>query len=326
MTRLLLVIASLLACPLVAQHTRALPSDPREVILRVTVTDKKGAIVGGLPAELFEVYENGEKCTVSSAGREDSPVSIGVLLDHSASMLRRVEVRSGRVLRPLDALAHTREMLSRMMGSLRGQASEFFLVSFNDKVTLVHDFTADLMDVLARVQSQAPAGRTALRDAVNLGLTTMEQASNERRILILISDGGENESASKKKELEQAIRGSEVAVYAISASRSVNNFRPRFSDAFILNRLARRSGGTFLHANTVEAFLSSADQIAYELRNQHVLRFAPRPGDSREWRDLEVKVRWQDHRRELLDAGLKPPLSAHTRVGYYYAPAPRAGL
>jgi VWFA-related protein len=205
-----------------------------------------------------------------------------------------------------------------MMGSLQGQANEFFLVSFNDTVTLIHDFTKDPTDILELVESQSPAGRTALRDAVKLGLTTMEHASNERRVLILISDGGENKSASKKDELEQIIRGREVTVYAVAASKSVDSFKPRFSDAFLLSQLAQRSGGTFLHANTIEAFLSAADQIAYELRNQHVLRFAPRPGESREWREVVVKIRWQDHRRELLDAGLKPPLLAHTRRGYYY--------
>ena len=322
MARTVLVIASLLVCPLLGQHAGHPRSDPYEVTLYVTVTDKRGAIVAGLPTDLFAVYEDGEERMPNSVDQDDSRVSVGILLDHSASMERHVAVRGGRVIRPLDALARTRDMLARLMGSLQVRASEFFLISFNDKPTLIHDFTADPKSILELVQSPSPEGLTALRDAVTLGLKTMEGASNERRVLILISDGGENESATKKRELEQAVRGSDVAIYSITASRSINNYRPRFSEAFLPHQLARRSGGTFLYANTIESFMAAADQIAYELRNRCAVRFSPRAGVDREWREVKVKIRWQDHRSELVDAGLKPPLSAHTRAGYYYKPAP----
>ncbi len=169
-------------------------------LVNVTVTDPYDRLVTGLEKENFRVFEDGVEQEVVSFSSEDVPISIGVVFDMSGSMSDKVDkarqaaVQFFKTANPLD---------------------EFFMVSFNDRAELTSRFTSSVEELENRMMFTEAHGRTALLDAIYLGLSEMRGARNAKRALLIISDGGDNHSRYNENDIKNFLKEADCQLYAV---------------------------------------------------------------------------------------------------------------
>jgi VWFA-related protein len=178
----------------------------------VTVLDASGRFVSGLRKEDFAVYEDDQPQTVTHFSGERVPVSLGIALDSSQSM-------SG------EKMQEAKSALDRFFYELFGPQDEFFLYRFSDDPVLLQDWTSD-RNVLSRALSRVfPMGRTAMFDAVADSVPLAQKGHNQKKALVVISDGNDTMSRTSLREVKQIIRESEALVYAIGIDCSADTSR-----------------------------------------------------------------------------------------------------
>ncbi len=148
--------------PTLKTHTRPMKVDVDLVLVPVTITDPMNRLVTGLEPDNFELFEGSEKQQIKHFSSEDVPISLGVIFDLSGSMCNKIE--------------KSREAVVEFFRTANPQ-DEFFMVSFNDQPELLMDFTSSVEDIQAKLVYANPKGRTALMDAIYMGLHQMKQRS-----------------------------------------------------------------------------------------------------------------------------------------------------
>ncbi|MGP8258525.1 MAG: VWA domain-containing protein [Acidobacteriaceae bacterium] len=269
--------------------------DVNLVRVPTTVTDPLNRIVTGLEKENFAVSDDNIPQTIRYFSSEDAPITIGVVFDLSGSMASK--------------FVRARKALTEFLRTSNPQ-DEFFVVGFNDRPSIIVDYTSDPDDVEARMVMLKPENRTALIDAVYLGIDHLRQAKYDRKALLIVSDGGDNRSRYTESELERVVRESGVQVYAIGI---FDNYAPSPEEQMgpeLLKEMCEMTGGRLFDVGSDTAGLEDiAERISAELRNQYVLGYTPsevkRDGS---WRKLKVKL--------TPPPGL-PLLTVHFRDGYY---------
>ena len=250
------------------------------VFLKVLVTDSRGRFVTGIQKTDFLIYEDGVLQTVSNYKQESGPVSIGFVLDVSYSM------KSGNQL--YSAKNICRQILER---SNVHPEDEYFLIAFNEKARLIRSFSREISGIEEAIALMQPSGHTALRDAVYLGMNMFESCNNDKKALILITDGRDNASRYYKSEIREFIKESRVQIYAIPTSKLFMEF---------LEELAELTGG---------GIGISIDRVHSELRHQYLLGYVPsNKAQDGAWREIKVKVN--------TPPGF-PKLSIRAKKGYY---------
>jgi Ca-activated chloride channel family protein len=174
--------------------------DSTLVILPVTVTDTAGKFVQGLQRSNFAVTDQKIPQEIVSFSRENAAVSIGIVFDVSGSMQQKIAV----------ARTAVREFLATVE-----QADEMFLVTFSNRAILATDFNSDDSGILEALLKTRPEGGTALFDAVALAIRHMRGARNERKVLLLVSDGGDNHSRLSATDLRGILEETEVQIHAL---------------------------------------------------------------------------------------------------------------
>jgi Ca-activated chloride channel homolog len=265
------------------------------VTLPVTVVDPDGGFVTGLRQEHFTVYDNGQPQHIEFFASDDLPVTVGLVIDCSASMqTKRTEITAA--VTAFAAMSHPLD--------------EFFTVNFNEHVWLGLPpplaFTQDgdqLRDALARAPA---AGMTALHDGIDRGLTHLRNGTRDRRALIVASDGGDNASLHTVDEVVEQARMAGAPIYSVTVfDPNDHTARPR-----LLKTLARETGGrVFTPRNTAEVMAAFA-QIAREIRTGYTIGFVPAETTAASFHVLRVVV----------DTGTRRGLTARTRAGYYAGP------
>lgn len=269
--------------------------DVNLVQVPVTVTDPMNRLVTGLEKENFQLFDNNIGQSIKYFSSEDAPLTIGIIFDLSGSM-------SSKFVR-------ARKALTEFLRTSNPQ-DEFFVVGFNDRPAIIVDYTSDPDDVEARMVMLKPENRTALIDAVYLGVDHLRQAKYERKALLIISDGGDNRSRYTEGELRRVVRESDVQIYSIGI---FDNYAPTTEEQLgptLLTEICEMTGGRLFNVGgDVGDLQDIATRISAELRNQYVIGYSP--SDARHdgnWRKLRVKL--------LPPPGL-PPLTVHFRQGYY---------
>jgi Ca-activated chloride channel family protein len=173
----------------------------------VTVTDEHGRFVPGLRAEDFEVYEDGERQAISQFDSERVPVSLGIALDTSGSMVG-------------EKIAAARAALDRFLFDLLGPQDEVFLYRFDSRPDLIEGWTTDRRAVSQALGSVKPVGGTAMYDTVAEAIPLAQAGTQRKKALVVISDGNDTSSRTRVAELQQMIRQTEVLVYAIGIDAS----------------------------------------------------------------------------------------------------------
>ena len=278
-----------------AQRDARLRVDVNLVQVPATVTDPMNRLVTGLERENFTVWDNNAPQTIRYFSSEDAPITIGVVFDLSGSMTSK--------------FARARKALTEFLRTSNPQ-DEFFVVGFNDRPSIIVDYTSDVDDVEARMVMLRPENRTALIDAIYLGVDHLRQARYERKALLIISDGGDNRSRYTQNELERVVREAGVQIFSIGI---FDNYAPSPEEQLgpeLLKQICERTGGRLFNVGSDTADLADiAERISDELRNEYVLGYSPsETKHDGSWRKLKVKL--------APPPGL-PPLTVHFREGYY---------
>lgn len=294
----------LLFCALLSAAARqseySLRVDSNLVLIPVTVTDSSNRFVLGLEKDNFLVKEDGVEQTISQFAGEEAPLSIGLLVDTSGSMAARLDI--------------SRRAVAEFMKTMNAQ-DEAFLIEFADEARLVCGFTNKSSEIDEKVATLETQGLTALLDAVHIGLDEMKKAKNPRKALLIISDGGDNNSKFTEAQIKDLVREAGVQVYAMGVFAPFSALHlgsAELSGPALLTELSEQTGGRSYPARSFSALPSVARNIGVELRNQYLLAYMPVNHDKDgKFRKVEVSVN--------PPAGLSA-LKARWRQGYY---APR---
>jgi Ca-activated chloride channel family protein len=265
-------------------------------LVNVTVTDPYNRLVTGLDKGNFHVLEDNVPQEIVSFSSEDVPVSIGVVFDMSGSMSDKVDKARQAAVQFLKT-ANPRD--------------EFFLVSFNDQAELTSRFTSSIEELQNRMMYTAAKGRTALLDAIYLGLSQMRGAHNGKRALLIISDGGDNHSRYSEADIRNFVKEADCQLYSIGVFDS-NDMERTVEERYgptLLSELAELSGGRVFPVASLNDLPDIATKIGMELRNQYVLGYKPSDASHNgAWRKIKVKL--------APPKGL-PPLNVYAKTGYY---------
>ncbi len=267
--------------------------DVKLVNVFVTVTDDHGAPMAHLNRDNFGLLEDGKEQKISIFDRESAlPLSIVMAVDTSLSTKKDLplELASAKrfahaILRPVDALS---------------------LYQFSETVEEITPFTSDLKRVDHGIERVHQGAATALYDALYLGSEALE-AREGRKVMVVITDGGDTVSKTDYKEAVRAAQVAEAIVYSIiivpieaSAGRDIGG-------EHALIQLSEDTGGKYFYASSVAQLDEAFKQISEELRTQYLLAYYPsqRYADS-DFRRIEVKV-----------SGVPGSAVVRHRTGYY---------
>jgi len=273
--------------------------DSTLVLVNVAVTDAWGRFVTGLGQQDFQVFEEKAAQTVAYFSAEEAPVSVGLVLDFSNSMTPK--------------FAQLQQAVAEFFKSAN-PLDEFCLIEFRDRPEVSISFTGAFEEIQNHVAFTKPGGSTALLDAVYLGLRQMKKARNSRKILLIVSDGGDNHSRYRAREVENLARESDVEIYAIDlGSVGGRTAYDRWDEPALLSELTEEAGGRCYEIGDARELPAVAEKIGRELRHRYVLGYVPHNlrRDGR-YRHIQVKV---------ARVPGQPRLTAYWKRGYYAPPA-----
>ena len=263
--------------------------DRTEVLVPVSVNDSYNRPVAGLDKEHFRVFDDKVEQVITSFSMEDEPVAVALVFDTSGSM------------RGAEREEH---MAATEFFRTANPEDEFALVEFDSSPRLVVPVTPDPAKITYQLLFTHTRGSTALLDAVFMGLHEIKKSNRKRKALVVISDGGENNSRYTTSEIKDVVKESDVLIYSIGVFAD-----PHYTDAGnVLNFISEQTGGRMFRSQG--ARLSDiAQKISIDLRNRYLLGYVPsnRERDGR-YHQVEVKI--------VPPKGL-PPVRAHWRTGYY---------
>jgi Ca-activated chloride channel homolog len=230
------------------------------VVLRATAQDHKNILVSGLGRDDFQVYEDGVRQPIKYFSHEDIPVTVGLVVDNSGSMKpKRHDVIAA-------ALAFARSS---------NPHDQMFVVNFNEKVSFglpgniaFTDQAAQLQVALSRV---AADGETALYDAVVVALEHMKMGDRDKKVLIVVSDGGDNASKHKLAEIMAMAEKSNAIIYTIGIFDDQDLDR----NPGVLKRLAKQTGGEAFLPESLNEVAPICERIARDIRNQYTIAYVP---------------------------------------------------
>lgn len=266
------------------------------VLLPVKVTNAHGAFVPGLKLQDFRVYEDGKLQEPTVFEDSDTPVTVGLVVDHSRSMGSKLR----DVVIAVSYFAHS-----------SNAQDEMFVVDFNEDVSIElmkgKAFSNDPKDLETALTAVSARGRTALYDAVSEGLHHLQYGRWGKKALVVISDGGDNASHLKYSQVLAQARRSQALIYSVAllgASGEEEN-------PTVLLKLCKDTGGIAYFPKPAERVDDISKEIARDLREQYTIGYVPRKmGSADSFRKIEVKVTSPDHGK----------IHVRTRLGYLPVP------
>jgi Ca-activated chloride channel family protein len=270
-------------------------TDVELVLLDVSVKDAKGGYVSGLTKDDFHVSESGAPQNITVFSHADVPITAGLVMDASGSMLHKQQ----------DVI-----MAGLVFAGASNPRDQLFVVNFNDSVRpgLPGNLPfSDQPPVLRLALSRArPEGRTALYDAVAYALDHLNAGDREKKALVLVTDGGDNCSKLTAPELMGLIERSHATIYTVGLFDEDDPDRnPR-----ILNRIAHISGGECFLPQRLDEVIPICKKIAEDIRNRYTLGYVPGPAG--------VKA-GTHHIKVVASAAGREHLTVRTRTSYSLA-------
>jgi Ca-activated chloride channel homolog len=261
------------------------------VFFKVSVTDPMNRYVTGLKKAYFKVYEDNVEQEILHFSQQAAPVSAGIILDISSSMKSNSNIKKAKT------------SIARFLSAEGNPEDEYFLITFNHETKIAQTFTSRRNTVQNEVAIQKSGGSTALYDAIYMALDKIKQAKNEKKALILVTDGEDNSSRYSLSDIREFTKESDVQLYAIEEQGKEGYGTTE------IQRIISLTGGRIYLPATFDELDYYIDLINSELRNQYVLGYSPsNTVHDGKWRRIKVK----------LDApqGL-PKLMVHAKEGYY---------
>lgn len=270
-----------------ADNTPRIYLDVKLVLVPVSVTDKMDRPFRGLQKENFRIKDEGEEQEITTFSSEDAPVSVGVIFDASSSMRGKMK--------------ESREAVDRFLNTAMPE-DEFFLLKFNDRPEQLSSFTTDTEDIRGLLRGVYATGWTALLDALYTGVQGMRKAGNSRKALLVLSDGGDNNSRYNELEIKDLVRESDVRIFAISIE----------DGSRLLKNLAKESGGRAFRVRKLKQLNEVIAKVSADMRSQYVLGYTPKK--------LNADGKYHKVKVEVIP----PPGTPRLRIAWkrgYYAPA-----
>jgi VWFA-related protein len=263
--------------------------DRTEVLVPVAVNDTYNRPVAGLDKENFRVFDDKVEQTITSFSMEDEPVAVGLVFDTSGSM---------------SGTEREERAAATEFFKTANPEDEFALVEFDSSPRLVVPVTPDPGKITYQLLFTHTRGSTALLDAVFLGLHEIKKSNKKRKALVVISDGGENNSRYTSTEIKNVVKESDVLIYSIGVFAD-----PLYTDAGgVLNSISEQTGGRLFKTQGMR-LSDIAQKISIDLRNRYLLGYVPTNTERNgRYHQVEVKI--------VAPKGL-PPVRAHWRTGYY---------
>ena len=293
-------------CFLLPAHASA--QDPNDETLRVdvklvnvfvTVTNQQGAPIGGLKKENFKLYEDGVPQKIAIFDRQSElPLSIILAVDASLSTKRdlKLELQSARkfandILRPQDKLS---------------------LYQFSEIVEELVPFTNDLKTIDHGIDRVHVRSATALYDAIYLSSDALIKRQHSRKVMVLITDGGDTVSQVKYAEALREAQIAEAIVYPVIVVPIESSAGRDLGGEHALIQIAHDTGGKYYYASSLDQLDEAFRQISEELRTQYLLAYYP-----------SQRLAESDFRRIQVDLALPnaADLKARYRTGYYTSKA-----
>ena len=262
------------------------------VLLDVSVKDAAGGHVSNLRRDNFRVYENGNPQAITHFGSEDVPVTVGLVIDTSGSMMTK-----------------QREVIAAALAFIQAsnRQDEVFVVNFSDGVKSglpeSIPFSSDIEQLRGALSAGRPEGRTALYDAILFSLSHLEKGTRDRKTLVLVSDGGDNNSVHGSADVVRMVRESRATIYTIG----IFDENDRDRNPGLLQHLAQVSGGEAFFPEQLSKVDGICKEIAHDIRARYTIGYVPvRLGDKGSLRKVRV-VASQSGRDKLV---------VHTRTTY----------
>jgi Ca-activated chloride channel homolog len=230
------------------------------VVLQATVLDRKGTLVSGLEKDNFQIYEDSALQPIKHFSHEDIPVTVGLVIDNSGSM----RPKRHDVIAAALAFAH-----------FSNPQDQIFVVNFNERVSFGLPSTIPFTDQVAQLEvalSRIDAdGQTALYDAVAAALEHLKQGNRDKKVLIVISDGGDNASQRNLTQIMSMAQQSDAIIYTIGIFDEDDEDR----NPHVLKELAKDTGGDAFLPQSLRDLAPICERIAHDIRNQYTLAYIP---------------------------------------------------
>ena len=265
------------------------------VTVPVTITDAMNRPVTGLERDNFQLFENKQPQEIRNFSSEDTPVSIGIIMDVSGSMQ--------------DKLDRAREAVRQFCDASNPQ-DEFFMITFSDAPRLATDFTNRPEEIESALLGAQSRGRTSLLDAIYMGIRKMKDARYPRRALLIMSDGGDNHSRYNEHDVKNAVREADILIYAVGTYDRYVNTQEELLGPELLQDVAGVTGGQAYTLTNLAELPQVTRAIGARLRHQYMLTYRPqtRSRDGK-WHKINVKL--------LLPKKWSSFLHVNARTGYY---------
>jgi len=269
------------------------------VVVPVSVTDRLGHFVSGLTQASFRVEEDGKPQEIAVFRDADVPVIVGIVVDHSGSM----GTRSEDVIQGATAFVQA-----------SNPQDEEFVVNLGNTISFGLPpgvpFTSDATQLRAALSVPSASGFTPLYDAMVAALQHFRGAPAEKKVLLVISDGGDDASTHKFGEVLQMAEAENVAIYSIGLLDPLSaDQNPK-----VLRKFAKETGGEVYFPNSRNGVASVCIAIAADIRHQYTLGYNPPETGKSGYREIRVEVQAPGHGR----------LSVRAKKGYFYSPGPLA--
>jgi Ca-activated chloride channel family protein len=246
------------------------------VVLHVNVFDGRSDAVPNLPRSAFTVYEDGNPQDISFFEAGDVPVTVGLVIDNSTSMLTERDL----------VVAGT-----RAFADSSHPEDQMFAIVFNERVRLglpkSIEFTTNRLQLIASLARFIPGGKTALYDAVIAGLEQLDKGAYQKHVLLVLSDGGDNASEHTEKEMLRRVEASSALIYTIV---DPDVFTPGEGNRGVLRRLAKLSGGLAYFPKSERQVVENFTEIAGNIRRGYSIGYAPGNGSHEHDRPHRLKV------------------------------------
>jgi Ca-activated chloride channel family protein len=281
-----------------SEEDYTLQVDVSLVLLHATVQDSRGRSIGRLEKEHFRVVDDGTPQQITFFKNEDIPVAVGIVVDDSGSMR-----------------AKRRDVVEAALAFARSSnpQDEMFVVTFNDRVSLALPpeklFTNDVKDLEGALLRLATVGQTALYDALAVALVHLQNSNLQKKVLVLVSDGGDNKSKRKLDEVVKMADQSGALIYTIGLFDESSDDR----NPGVLKKLAKVTGAEAFLPGQISEAVNICETIARDIRSQYTIGYmAKKTENDAKYHKLSVTASHPEHRKLLV----------RTREGYY-GPAAR---
>lgn len=280
----------------------------QEILLNISVEDSSGRQITDLRREDFSVLQDGVPQEIRYFGHENVPLSAVLLMDTSSSMQGSQIVEA-----KVAALAFIEQ--SRPQDAIS-------LIAFNDKVEVIRPFTQEMLQVRTGIHSLTPRGGTALFDAISKSVDLLQQAPYPRHVVILLSDGKDEDSLTKFAAIDKKVQASDIVIFSIGEYADLDRklfisgkkyYKPpeydvNLNPVWVLRYFAELSGGRAFFPKLGDPLEPFFAQIAQELHQQYVITYQPTATKGEgNFHTIGVEVKSSKY---------PPSLKVRTRKGY----------